>query len=120
MESEGKLLTMFAFLVFGAVLVPMGIEHMTWKTMVFALAYVFAVRMVPVWLSLAGAGLAGYDRICLAWFGPRGLASILFLLLVLERFPIPGHQELVACVVLTGLSAVPMSARFKQSGDRSG
>lgn len=128
MESEGKLLTMFTFLVFGAVLVPMGIEHMTWKTVVFALVYVFAVRTLPVWLSLAGAGLASYDRIFLAWFGPKGLASILFMLLVLERFPIPGHRELVACVVLTvllsivlhGLSAVPMSARFKRRGSGAG
>jgi NhaP-type Na+/H+ or K+/H+ antiporter len=76
---------------------------------------------VPIWLSLTGLSLSGYEKLFLGWFGPRGLASILFALLVLNRFPIPGAGEVTACVVLTvllsillhGLTATPMSNYFK-------
>jgi NhaP-type Na+/H+ or K+/H+ antiporter len=125
MESEGQLLTIFTFLIFGAVMVPLGIEHATWKTVVLAILYLSVIRMLPIWLSLAGSGLKNYEKIFLGWFGPRGLASILFALLFLERFHIPGGDEILACVVLTvmlsivlhGVSANPMSARFARSGD---
>ncbi|MDT0618610.1 sodium:proton antiporter [Salinisphaera sp. P385] len=122
MEGEGQLLTMFTFLIFGAVMVPLGIEHVTWKTVVLAIAYLSVIRVLPVWLSLAGSGLSSYEKIFLGWFGPRGLASILFALLILERFAIPGGDEILSCVVLTvmlsivlhGVSANPMAGRFAQ------
>ena len=122
MESEGQLLTMFTFLIFGAVMVPLGIEHANWKTLVLAILFLSVVRMLPIWLSLAGSGISSYEKIFLGWFGPRGLASILFALLILERFVIPQRDEIMACVVLTvmlsiilhGVSANPMSNRFKQ------
>ncbi len=125
MEGEGQLLTIFTFLIFGAVMVPQGIEHATWKTVVLAVLYLSVIRMLPIWLSLAGTGLKTYEKIFLGWFGPRGLASILFALLFLERFHIPGGDEILACVVLTvmlsivlhGVSANPMSARFARGGD---
>ena len=102
---------------FGSVLAPIGLEHASWKTVTLALLFLTVVRMLPIWLSLAGLKLSSYEKIFLGWFGPRGLASILFALLVLEDFPIPGAQELTACVVLTvlisivlhGVSAAPLS-----------
>ena len=123
MEGEGQLLTLATFLVFGAVLAPIGLEHANWKTVTLALLFLTVVRIVPIWLSLAGLKASNYEKIFLGWFGPRGLASILFALLVLERFPIPGAEELVACVVLTvllsivlhGVTATPLSNHFKTS-----
>lgn len=122
MEGEGQLLTIFTFLAFGAVLVPLGLEHATWKTVVLALLYLTVIRMLPVWISLSGTGLSRFDKAFLGWFGPRGLASILFALLILERYPIPGAEEILACVVLTvlmsivfhGVSAIPLSSRFSR------
>ncbi len=124
MESEGQLLTIFTFLIFGAVMVPIGLAHAHWETLLLAIAFLTVVRMLPIWLSLLGSGLGHYDKIFLGWFGPRGLASILFALLILERFGIQDREEILACVVLTvmlsivvhGVSANPMSARFKQLG----
>ncbi len=124
MESEGQLLTIFTFLIFGAVMVPIGLANVHWQTLLLAIAFLTVVRMLPIWLSLLGSGLGSYDKIFLGWFGPRGLASILFALLVLERFEIQDREEILACVVLTvmlsivlhGVSAYPMSARFKQRG----
>ena len=117
MEGEGQLLTLATFFIFGSVLAPIGLEHASWKTVALALLFLPVVRMLPIWLSLAGLKLSSYEKIFLGWFGPRGLASILFALLVLEDFPIPGAQELTACVVLTvlisivlhGVSAAPLS-----------
>ena len=125
MESEGQLLTIFTFLIFGAVMVPLGIEHASWKTLVLAILFLTVVRMLPIWLSLAGSGLSLYEKVFLGWFGPRGLASILFALLFLERFEIPGGDEILSCVVLTvmlsivlhGVSANPMAARFGRVKD---
>lgn len=122
MESEGQILTMLTFLIFGAVMVPLGLGHASWKTVVLAIMFLSVIRMLPIWLSLAGTGLTSYEKLFLGWFGPRGLASILFALLVLERFEIPGREEILACVVLTvilsivlhGVSANPMSKRFSK------
>lgn len=122
MEGEGQILTLLTFLIFGAVLAPVGLEHANWKTVVLAVAFLTLVRMGPIWLSLTGSGLGAYDKLFLGWFGPRGLASILFALIVLERFPVPGAEEIAACVVLTvllsivlhGVTANPMSQRFRQ------
>ncbi len=116
METEGQLLTMITFLIFGAVMVPLGLEHATWKTLVLAVLYLTVIRMLPIFLSLTGTGLKAPDKLLLGWFGPRGLASILFALLILDRFTIPGSEELLACIVLTvmlsifahGLSATPL------------
>jgi NhaP-type Na+/H+ or K+/H+ antiporter len=121
MEGEGQLLTLLTFLVFGAVLAPIGLEHASWKTLTLALLFLTVVRIIPIWLSLLGMKLDSYEKFFLGWFGPRGLASILFALLVLDRFEIPGAEEVTACVVLTvmasivlhGVTAVPMSSQFE-------
>ena len=123
MESEGRLLTMFTFFIFGAVMAPLGLEHAGWKTLVLAILFLTVVRMVPVFLSLTGAGLTAKEKLFFGWFGPRGLASILFALLILERYPIPNAEETLACVVLTvllsiflhGLTARPLSSRMGKS-----
>jgi len=75
------------------------------------------VRVLPIMISLAGTGLALRDKLFLGWFGPRGLASILFTLIMMDEFEFPGEEELLACVsmtvflsiVLHGISAAPLS-----------
>ncbi|WP_348815397.1 sodium:proton antiporter [Halomonas sp. H10-59] len=123
MESEGQLLTIATFLIFGAVMVPLAISHASWKTVALALMYLSVIRMIPIWISLTGLGLSAYEKTFLGWFGPRGLASILFALLIYDQYPIPGSDEILACVVLTvmisvvlhGVSAQPMAQRFVAS-----
>ena len=117
MEGVGELLTMLAFLAFGALLLPIGLEHMTWNAVALAIAFLTIVRMLPIWLSLAGSGLASHEKLFLGWFGPRGLASILFTLIMMDEFDFPGEDELLACVCMTvflsiilhGVSATPLS-----------
>lgn len=120
MESEGQLFTMATFLVFGALLVPRGFEHASIQTAVLAAGFLTVVRILPVMLSLTGTGLGWQDKLFLGWFGPRGLASILFVLLVVESFPVEGVDEIVSCVVLTvmlsvlvhGASAYPITRAY--------
>ncbi|MFT7059515.1 MAG: NhaP-type Na+/H+ or K+/H+ antiporter [Pseudorhodobacter sp.] len=117
MEGVGQVLTMFAFLIFGAILLPDGIAHMNWKATAIAVLFLTVVRMLPIWISLSGTGLAAGDKLFLGWFGPRGLASILFTLIMIDEFDFPGEAELLACVSMTvflsivfhGVSAAPLS-----------
>lgn len=120
MESEGQVLTILTFVIFGAILMPIGLQHASWKTVLLALLFVSVVRMLPIWVSLLGTGLRPLEKTCLGWFGPRGLASILFVLLIDEQYEIPGFDGILACVVLTvlfsiflhGASAAPLSRLF--------
>ncbi len=127
MEGVGQLLTMFAFLIFGALLLPDGLEHMTWGAVVLALLFLTVVRMLPIFVSLMGTGLALREKLFLGWFGPRGIASILFTLIMMDEFDFPGEDELLACVSMTvflsiilhGISAAPLSKWIGQAS-RSG
>lgn len=120
MEGAGQLLTMAAFLVFGAFLLPDGLAHAGAATVVLALLFLTVVRVLPIFVSLAGSGLPTREKLFLGWFGPRGLASILFTLLMLDQFDLPNEAELLACVSLTvglsillhGLSSTPLATRI--------
>lgn len=121
MEDVGQLLTMAAFLVFGAILLTDGLLHMTPKVFVLAILFLTVVRMAPIFLSLTGTGLTVRDKLFLGWFGPRGLASILFTLIIVDEFDLPGEAELLACVSMTvamsvllhGLSATPFAKMMR-------
>jgi NhaP-type Na+/H+ or K+/H+ antiporter len=92
-EGFGQLLTIFSFLVFGALLLPDGLEHMTWNTVALSLLFLTVVRMLPIWLSLLGTDLALREKLFLRWFGPRGLASILFTLINLTNSISPENRN---------------------------
>ena len=120
MEGVGQILTMAAFLVFGAFLLPDGFAHVTQNAVILAILFLTIVRMLPVFLSLAGTGLPVREKLFLGWFGPRGLASILFTLIMMDEFELPNEPELLACVsmtvamsvVLHGISATPLASRI--------
>lgn len=119
-EGEGQVLTLITFMIFGSVMLPLGLAHATWKTVVLAILFLTVVRMLPVAIALTGLKLSLPTKLFLGWFGPRGLASVLFALLILERFALPGSEEVLACVVLTvtisifvhGFSALPLAQRY--------
>lgn len=119
MEGVGQILTMAAFFAFGAFLLSDGLAHAQLSTVVLALSFLTLVRILPIVVSLTGTGLPMKEKMFLGWFGPRGLASILFTLLMMEAFDLPSEDELLACVSLTvalsvllhGISAVPLSLR---------
>lgn len=128
MESQGQLLTMSAFLIFGAVLLPEGLAHMTPRAVLIAVLFLTVVRVGPIVLSLTGSGLRMSEKLFLGWFGPRGIASILFTLIMIDEFDFPDKDELLACVAMTvflsillhGLSATPLANRIGRMQPRTG
>ena len=122
MESEGQLLMLITFLVFGAVLLPAALVHLNVMIVVYAVLSLTAIRMVPIALSLLGSGIRTPTYLFLGWFGPRGLASILFVLLILEEAAIPHRREILAVTIITvalsvilhGVSAAPLAKVYGQ------
>ncbi len=128
MESEGQLLMLITFLVFGAALLPEGLAHADATFVVYAVLSLTAIRMIPIALSLLGSGVRLPTYLFLGWFGPRGLASILFVLLILEETEIPHREELLSITVITvalsvilhGISAAPLAAAYGRLAARMG
>ena len=100
-EAEGQLLVLATFLIFGAAMLPEALGHASPVILLYAVLSLTVVRMVPIALSLLGAGLRPATVGFLAWFGPRGLASILFALFVLEEAEIPGSETILLTVIAT-------------------
>ncbi|MCB2227193.1 MAG: cation:proton antiporter [Desulfarculaceae bacterium] len=119
-ESEGQLLVLVTFLAFGAVMVEHSLPFFTWRSVAYAALSLTLVRMVPVWLCLSGTGLDPSSRLFVGWFGPRGLASILYALLMFDQFKIAGMSELFSLVIITvlvsvyahGISAWPLAKAY--------
>jgi NhaP-type Na+/H+ or K+/H+ antiporter len=79
------------------------------------------IRMLPIYLSLAGTGEKATAKLFLGWFGPRGLASIVFAIIVLTN-EVPQAHFISMVVVLTvfmslvahGISANPLAKRLAE------
>lgn len=128
MESEGQLLMLITFLVFGAALLPEGIQHIDVMFVVYGVLSLTLIRMIPIALSLIGSGIRLPTYLFLGWFGPRGLASILFVLLILEEADVPHQAELFAITVITvalsvlfhGISAAPLANAYGRMTEQMG
>ncbi len=120
METEGQLLMLITFLVFGAALLPEGLAHANLSVVLYAVLSLTVIRMIPIALSLLGSGVRLPTQLFLGWFGPRGLASILFVLLILEESAVPHRDELLAITVITvalsallhGITAAPLANAY--------
>jgi len=116
-ETEGQLFTLGTFFIFGAVLMPDVLSVINGWMLIYALLSLTLIRIIPVILSLLGTKINLLTALFLGWFGPRGLASIVFLLLVLRQGQLV-HFEVISTIVLLtislsiilhGLSAAPLS-----------
>jgi sodium/hydrogen antiporter len=117
-EQTGGLASMLSWLIFGALAVPAIGEWLGWPVIGYALLSLTLIRMLPVALALAGTGIHRLDVAFVGWFGPRGLASVIFALLALEDLH-GAAEEIVATIALTvllsvlahGFSARPLARR---------
>ncbi|MDX2381460.1 MAG: cation:proton antiporter, partial [Acidimicrobiia bacterium] len=104
-ETLGSALTMLSFLVFGALLLGPAVGDLTWQVALYAVLSLTIVRMIPVALAMVGSGLGRPSVLYLGWFGPRGLASIIFAGIVIEDADLPGAPTIITVVMVTvGLS----------------
>jgi len=99
-EQVADVLTAVGFLALGAVLLVPVLAHATVTTVVYAAISLTVVRLLPVAISLARTGMAPATVLYVGWFGPRGLASIVFAGVVVEE-AVPGDTEIAGVVLLT-------------------
>ncbi len=120
-ESEGELLVMISFLVFGLVFVPLSLPYWDLKAILFALLSLTLLRMLPVLLSFGRLPLDLSTRLFIGWFGPRGIASILYILVAVHQLGgFKGHERIFSVAALTillsiflhGLSARPLAILY--------
>ncbi len=122
-EAEGQLLSLFVFLLFGMLLVPYLLPYWDLNALIYALLSLTVIRMLPVAISMIGGGYDLKTVGFVGWFGPRGIASILYLLMLIGTVGMSGYEYAYGVVTLTvllstflhGISAVPLCRRFKQS-----
>ena len=119
-EETGALVSLLVWLSFGAIMVAPAFEQLTWQTMLYALLSLTVIRMVPVALALAGSRLGGAAVAFVGWFGPRGLASVVFALLAVEGLGEHVAGPAAAVVAFTvlvsvlahGVTADPLARRY--------
>jgi NhaP-type Na+/H+ or K+/H+ antiporter len=119
-EQTGELLNAVTFLLFGALLLGPALGELDWPIALYALVSLTLARMLPVTLALLGTGMRRTTVAFLGWFGPRGLASIVFLLILLEETELPERPLMAAVVTWTvalsvyahGLTAGPGANRY--------
>jgi NhaP-type Na+/H+ or K+/H+ antiporter len=119
-EDTGTLMSLLVWFLFGAVMLVPGLEDVGWRDAVFAVVALTALRMVPVALALAGTGLDRVTVVFIGWFGPRGLASVVFGLLAVDALEPAQAKVVLGAVTLTvalsvllhGVSASPLAARY--------
>lgn len=122
-ETEGVHFILVVFLIFGLTLVPAATQYWGWMELIYALASLTIIRMLPVAISLLGTGLDWRTIAFIGWFGPRGIASVLYLLMAIAAIGFVGYEQVMSVIVLTimisvfahGISAVPLSLRYGKS-----
>ncbi|MDZ8171452.1 cation:proton antiporter [Microbacterium xanthum] len=118
-ESAGDLLAAATWVLFGAVAVTLALPLLTWQVLLYAVASLTVVRMVPVAIALAGRRVGLPTMAFIGWFGPRGLASLVFLLIATGE-GIPDADIVTPTVITTialsialhALTSVPFIGRF--------
>jgi NhaP-type Na+/H+ or K+/H+ antiporter len=105
-EEVGGMLSAVTFFVFGASLIGTGIVDFDVSTVVYAVLSLTVVRMVPVAIALIGSGAAPATMAFAGWFGPRGLATIVFMLTIIEESNLAGSTRIVQVATATVLLSV--------------
>jgi NhaP-type Na+/H+ or K+/H+ antiporter len=118
-EGTSELLAMVTWIIFGAAVIGQSWGDMSWQIVLYSVLSLTVIRMLPMVLSLTGSGEPMESKLFLGWFGPRGLASIVFAIIVANEH-LPNSSILINTVVCTvtmsviahGLTANPLSKAF--------
>ena len=122
-EGTGDTLALITWVIFGAAVVGKAVGHFNWLIVIYAILSLTLIRMLPVFVSLAGMGVSTEGKLFMGWFGPRGLASVVFAVIVVND-NVPHGGIIAATAVCTimlsilahGISANPWAKGF---GERS-
>ena len=127
-DAEGQFLILLTFMAFGSAMIPMALPDITAVYLLYAVLTLTVIRMLPVSVAMLGTGMSPVTSAFLGWFGPRGLASVLYVLVVLEGSELPHRHEIfVICtltimlsIVLHGVSAVPAARWYGRHSQAMG
>jgi sodium/hydrogen antiporter len=119
-DEGGELFNAVTFIVFGAVILGPLLDDITLQIALYAVLSLTVVRMLPVALAMLGAGARRPTVAFVGWFGPRGLASIVFAVILIDEADLPHMQTLLLAIVITvgasvyvhGLTARPLTERY--------
>ena len=119
-EETGALVSLLVWLSFGAVEVVPALDSLSWQTVVYAVLSLTVIRMLPVAVALIGGGLSRTAVAFVGWFGPRGLASVVFALIALEDLGDSAAGPAVGIITVTvllsvlvhGATADPLARRY--------
>ncbi|MGB5592462.1 MAG: cation:proton antiporter [Crocosphaera sp.] len=120
-EATGDVLSLITWVAFGSSVVMLALRQPTWQAFLYGILSLTVIRMLPVFLVLFGMKLDLWTKLFVGWFGPRGLASIVFAVIVLDA-KLPHSREIVIIVTTTvvlsvvahGLTANPLANRYGQ------
>ncbi len=121
-EAGSQIMILFIFLLVGMILVPISYSLWDWRALAYAILSLTVIRMVPVAISLVRSGLDQKTVWFIGWFGPRGIASVLYMLMAIIQLDTEGYERMISVITLTvllsiflhGVSAVPLSGIFKR------
>jgi NhaP-type Na+/H+ or K+/H+ antiporter len=125
-EEVSSVLNGVTFVLFGAVLLGPALTELSWQLALYAVLSLTLVRIIPVVIAMWGSRARRPTLGFLGWFGPRGLASIVFAVIVIEESQLPHEHVIVLAIYLTvglsvlahGLTAAPLADRYARWYER--
>jgi NhaP-type Na+/H+ or K+/H+ antiporter len=120
-EGMGDTFGLLMWVIFGAAVVSLAFSYLSWSIVLYAVLSLTLIRMLPVFVSLAGLGVSIEGKLFMGWFGPRGLASIVFGVIVLHANLPNGHVlahvmvwTVILSILLHGVTANPWARGYGQ------
>ena len=125
-DEVGAALNGITFILFGAILLGPALAELTWNLALYAVLSLTLVRVIPVAVAMSRSHARPPTVAFLGWFGPRGLASIVFAVIVIEESGLPHEHLIVLAVYVTvglsvlvhGLTAAPLADRYARWCER--
>jgi len=122
-EGTGDTMALITWVIFGSAVVGQAVGQFSWLILLYAVLSLTLIRMLPVFLSLTGTGMSTEGKLFVGWFGPRGLASIVFAVMVVNaNLPNSGLIAMtVVCTIMLSILAHGITANpwAKGFGERS-
>jgi NhaP-type Na+/H+ or K+/H+ antiporter len=97
----GEMFDAVSFVLLGAVLVPLAIPYLSWQVVAYAVLSLVVIRTISVLIAVSGTRAAWQTKLFMGWFGPRGLATVVFTMLLLDE-AVP-NKGLIAAIAVTGV-----------------
>jgi len=125
-EGTGDTMALITWVIFGSAVVGHAIGHFNWVMLLYAILSLTLIRVLPVFFVLAGLKVSTEAKLFMGWFGPRGLASIVFAIIVVNA-NIPNSGPIATTVVCTiilsiiahGVSANPWARGLGERSQRA-